>query len=87
MADRNELLRKIKADLPGEINGVKEYVALAKMAAEADDECWAAMLRRMAWEEHTHAKHMMHILDKSGVSYAEMVPAFHEAEKILKEHH
>ena len=83
MADSMELLRKIKADLPGEITGIKEYVALAKMADDLDHDCWAAMLKDMAWEEHTHAKHMMHILDKHGVSYAELVPAFNEAEKML----
>ena len=81
-----ELLRKIKADLPGEISGIKEYLGLAKIADEADHDCWAAMLRQMAWEEHTHAKHMMHILDKGGVSYAELVPAFKDAEKMLHEH-
>lgn len=81
--DHTEFLRKIKADLPGEINGIKEYVALAKAADEEDMDCWAAMLKQMAWEEHTHAKHMMHILDKHNVPYAELAPAFKEAEKML----
>lgn len=81
--DHTEFLRKIKADLPGEISGIKEYVALAKAADEDDMDCWAAMLKQMAWEEHTHAKHMMHILDKHNVSYAELALAFKEAEKML----
>lgn len=85
MADNVEFLKKIKADLPGEINGVKEYAALAKMADDADMDCWAAMLKRMAWEEHTHAKHMMHILEKHGVSYSEYEAAFKDAERILHE--
>lgn len=83
MADNVELLKKIKADLPGEINGAKEYAHLSKAAKEAGDHCWASMLKQMAWEEHTHAKHMMHILDKHNVSYAELAPAFKEAEKML----
>ena len=78
-----ELLKKIKADLPGEIAGIKEYASLSKIAEDSGDECWAAMLKDMAWEEHTHAKHMMHILDKGGVTYAEYEPAFREAEKML----
>ena len=83
MADFNEVLKKMKADLPGEINGVKEYATLAKMAKEGDHECWADMLTQMAWEEHTHAKHIMHILEKNGVSYAEYESAYKEAEKML----
>ena len=86
MADSTEFLKKIKADLPGEINGIKEYLHLAKAADDIDHDCWEAMLKQMAWEEHTHAKHMMHILDKGGVSYAEYVPAFKEAERMLHEH-
>ena len=85
MADNAELLRKIKADLPGELNGVKEYAHLSKMAKEAGDHCWAAMLKQMAWEEHTHAEHIMHILDHGGVSYSELVPAYNEAKKMLHE--
>jgi rubrerythrin len=81
--DHTEFLRKIKADLPGEINDVKEYAALSKMADDADMDCWADMLEQMAWEEHTHAKHIMHILDKHNVPYTELVPAFKDAEKIL----
>jgi rubrerythrin len=84
MADINEFLRKIKSDLPGEINGVKEYANLAKMAEDEDHDCWAAMMKDMAREERTHAKHIMHILDKNGVSYSELAPAFHEAEKMLQ---
>lgn len=83
MADHAEFLRKIKADLPGEINGIKEYATMSKMADDLDHDCWEAVFRDMAWEEHTHAKHIMHILDKHGVSYAELVPAFNEAEKML----
>lgn len=83
MADFTEALKKMKADLPGEINGIKEYAALAKMADDGDHECWEAMLEQMAWEEHTHAKHIMHILEKNGMTYAEYEPAFKEAEKIL----
>ncbi len=85
MMDNAELLRKIKADLPGEINGVKEYVGLAKVAKESGDHCWAAMLKQMAWEEHTHAEHIMHILDHGGVSYAEYAQAYNEAKKMLHE--
>ena len=81
--ENTEILRKIKADLPGEINGIKEYAHLSKMAEEAGDDCWARMFRDMAWEEHTHAKHIMHMLDKGGVSYAEYEAAYKEAEKIL----
>lgn len=83
MAEFNEVLRKMKADLPGEINGIKEYAALAKMADDAEKDCWEAMLEQMAWEEHTHAKHIMHILEKNGVSYAEYEAAFRDAEKML----
>jgi rubrerythrin len=86
MADYTELLKKIKADLPGEINGIKEYLALAKVADEADHDCWEAMLVQMAWEEHTHAKHMMHMLDKGGVPYAEYAQSFADAEKMLHEY-
>ena len=86
MADATELLKKIKADLPGEINGIKEYLALAKMADDADMDCWEAMLKQMAWEEHTHTKHLMHILDKGGIPYIEYVQMFNEAEKMLHEH-
>jgi rubrerythrin len=86
MVDHMEFLKKIKADLPGEINGIKEYLSLAKSADEADRDCWEAMLVQMAWEEHTHAKHMMHMLDKGGVSYAEYVQAFADAEKMLREY-
>lgn len=82
--DHTELLRKIKSDLPGEISGIKEYAALAKMAEDADMECWEAMLEQMAWEEYTHAKHIMHILDKHNISYTEFSPAFKEAEKMLR---
>lgn len=85
MADNIELLKKIKADLPGEINGIKEYAHLSKTAKEADDDCWAAMLKQMAWEEHAHAKHLMHILDKHGMPYAELAPALNDAEKMLRE--
>lgn len=80
-----ELLKKIKADLPGEIAGIKEYASLAKIAEDSGDECWAAMLLDMAWEEHTHAKHMMHMLDNGGMSYAEYAPAFHEADRMLRD--
>lgn len=83
MVDYNEVLRKMKADLPGEINGVKEYAMLSKMAEETDHDCWASMLKQMAWEEHTHAKHIMHMLEKNGVSYAEYENAYKEAEKML----
>jgi rubrerythrin len=83
MADFTDVLKKMKADLPGEINGVKEYATLSKMADESDEDCWAKMLKDMAWEEHTHAKHIMHILDKNNVSYAELVPAYNEAQKML----
>lgn len=83
MADLNDVLRKIKAALLGEINDIKEYAMLAKMAEESDHECWADMLAQMAWEEHTHAKHIMHILEKNGVSYAEYESAYNEAEKML----
>lgn len=86
MADATELLRKIKAGLPGEINGIKEYLALAKMAGDADSDCWEDMLKQMAWEEHTHAKHLMHMLEKGGVPYTEYVQMFNEAEKMLREH-
>lgn len=85
MADKTELLRRIKSDLPGEVNGIKEYAMLAKTAKDSGDDCWAAMLMDMAWEEHTHAKHIMHILDKSGVSYNEYVQSFNDAEKMLHE--
>lgn len=83
MADYTEFLKKIKMDLPGEINGIKEYLNLAKAAEEAGHECWEAMLKQMAWEEHTHAKHMMHMLDKGGVPYTEYAQAFKDAEKML----
>jgi rubrerythrin len=86
MADLSEWLKKMKADLPGEINGVKEYIHLSKAAKADGDDCWAAMLKEMAWEEHTHAKHIMHMLDKSNVPYTELVPAFEEAEKMLHEY-
>lgn len=81
----NEMLKKMKADLPGEINGVKEYVSLYKMAKENGEDCWARMLKDMAWEEHTHAKHIMHVLDKTGVTYTEHVPAYEEVHKMLKD--
>lgn len=85
MADFTDVLRKMKADLPGEINGIKEYAMLSKMADEMDEDCWAKMLKDMAWEEHTHAKHLMHILDKNHVSYTEYVPAYNDATKLLKD--
>lgn len=85
MADNVELLKKIKADLPGEINGAKEYAHLSKAAKEAGDHCWASMLKQMAWEEHTHAEHIMHILDHSGVSYAEYAPLYNDVTKMLRE--
>ena len=81
--DKNEVLKKIKAGLPGEINGIKEYTLLAKMAKEADMDCFAAMLKQMALEEHTHAMHMMHILDRHGVQYQEYAQAFKDAENTL----
>lgn len=83
MIDFNEVLRKIKADLPGEINGIKEYAMLAKMAGESGHDCWEDMLEQMAKEEHTHAKHIMHILEKNGISYSEYEQAYKEAEKML----
>ena len=86
MADSAEFYKKIKSGLPGEINGIKEYINLAKMADDADLECWAEMLKDMAWEEHTHAKHMMHILDKAGIPYTEYVQAYNEANKMLHEY-
>lgn len=85
MADNIELLKKLKMDLPGEINGIKEYAHLSKTAKEADDDCWAAMLKHMAWEEHNHAKHIMHILDKGNIPYSEHTQAFKDAERMLHE--
>lgn len=84
MTENVEFLKKMKADLPGEINGVKEYAALAKMAKDSGEDCAAIMIKDMAWEEHTHAKHIMHILDRYGVSYSEYAQAFSDAEKMLK---
>ena len=86
MADMNEVLKKMKADLPGEINGVKEYATLSRTAEESGNHCWAKMLWDMAKEERHHAEHIMHILDKSGVSYAEYVPAYKEATAMLEMH-
>ena len=80
----NELLRKIKAGLPGELNGVKEYVNFAKAAKEEGDDCTAAMFKQMAWEEMTHAKHLMHILDKYKIPYSELTAAYEAARKELE---
>ena len=44
MTENVEFLKKMKADLPGEINGVKEYAALAKMAKDSGEDCAAIMI-------------------------------------------
>lgn len=79
-----ELLKKIKAGLPGELNGVKEYATFAKMAKEEGDDCVASMFRQMAWEEMTHAKHLMHILDKYKIPYSELSATYEVAQKELE---
>lgn len=78
-----ELLNQLKTGLPDEIKGIKSYIHMAHEAKAAGNDCEAAMLKQMAWEEHTHARHIMHILDRHGVSYAELAPAFNEAEQML----
>lgn len=80
----DELWRKLKTDLTGEINDVKGYATLAKMARDSGNDCEAQILRDMAWEEHTHAKHLMHILNRHGVAYNELVPAYDDAMEILR---
>jgi hypothetical protein len=67
--DHTEFLRKIKADLPGEISGIKEYVALSKAADEDDMDCWAAMLKQMAWEKPTKEKHWNTFRARHNVSF------------------
>lgn len=81
--EMSELMRHLSDGLPDEIDGVKRYVKMSRVATEAGDDCEAAMLKQMAWEEHTHARHIMHILDRHGVDYTEYVPAFREAEAML----
>lgn len=84
MLEMNELYKKLKADLPDEIKGVKMYAELSKMAQEHNADCWAAMLKDMAWDENVHAKHIMHMLDKGGVMYEELLPMYIEAHEMLK---
>lgn len=81
-----ELLKQLKMSLPEEINDVKKYAKLAEMLEQHGEECWTAMVKQMAWEEHTHAKHIMHMLRKNNVAFNEYEQAFKEAEAMLHVH-
>lgn len=83
MIDFNEALKKLKAEIPDEIKGIKEYSELSKSAKENGHDEWAGMLRDMAHEECTHAKHIMYILDKNNISYSEYAAAYDEAKAQL----
>lgn len=83
MIDFNEVLKKLKAEIPDEIKGIKEYSELSKAARENGHDEWAGMLRDMAHEECTHAKHIMYILDKNNISYSEYAQAYNDAKNTL----
>lgn len=83
MPEISEVIKKLKMELPDEISGIKEYAELSKMAENSGCVAWAEMLRDMAAEESTHAKHIMYILDKSGIPYAEYTSAYEDAKKML----
>lgn len=83
MIDLNEILKKLKAEIPDEIKGIKEYSELSKAARENNHDEWAGMLWDMAHEEYTHAKHIMYILDKNNISYSEYIQPYNDAKNIM----
>lgn len=73
-------LDEIKRELPEELEGVSEYMKLAHEAKMHGDHGNAQVLKDMAKEEYTHAKHLKCMLDESHVDYPNCMEKMNKAE-------
>lgn len=62
-------LEEIKHELPSEFDGVSEYMKLAHEAKMHGNDGHAQILKDMAKEEYTHAKHLKCMLDEANIDY------------------